>query len=147
MYQTSYVMVKPGFANNIKVIKEVKRRLMDSGLVIENEGYINYTKESAKKHYHEHVNKPFYPDLEEYITSDKAYGMKVSGEDAIAVIRALAGATKNPEPGTIRYDIPEYLGIERRVTQNVVHSSDSENAAQTELAIFKDLLCDSTYVM
>ena len=147
MYQTSYVMVKPGFANNLKVIKEVKKRLLKSDLIIEKEGYISYSKDAAKEHYHEHVNKSFYPELEEYITSDKAYGMQVSGEDAIAVIRALAGATKNPEPGTIRYDIPEYLGIERRVTQNVVHSSDSEAAAKTELEIFKGLLKDSEFVM
>lgn len=140
MKQTSYVMVKPGFANNDKVVAEVKKRLKENGISILEEGFIRYDEAHAKRHYHEHVGKSFYLGLEAYITSDKAYGMKVEGEDAIARIRALAGSTKNPEPGTIRYDIPEMLGIERRITENVVHSSDSEEAAKLELAIFKELL-------
>lgn len=140
MKQTSYVMVKPGFANNDKVIAEVKKRLKENGISILEEGFIRYDEAHAKRHYHEHVGKSFYPELEAYITSDKAYGMKVEGEDAIARIRALAGSTKNPEPGTIRYDIPEMLKVERRITENVVHSSDSEEAAKLELAIFKELL-------
>lgn len=140
MKQTSYVMVKPGFANNDKVVAEVKKRLKENGISILEEGFIRYDEAHAKRHYHEHVGKSFYPELEAYITSDKAYGMKVEGKNAIARIRALAGSTKNPEPGTIRYDIPEMLGIERRITENVVHSSDSEEAAKLELAIFKELL-------
>ena len=140
MKQTSYVMVKPGFADNDKVVAEVKKRLKENGISILEEGFIRYDEAHAKRHYHEHVGKSFYPELETYITSDKAYGMKVEGEDAISRIRALAGSTKNPEPGTIRYDIPEMLGVERRITENVVHSSDSEEAAKLELAIFKELL-------
>lgn len=144
MKQISYVMVKPGFANNDEVIAEVKARLNKNGIKVLKEGFIHYTPEYAKRHYHEHINKPFYPGLENYITSDKAYGMKVEGENAIATIRALAGSTKNPDKGTIRYDIPEMLGLERRVTENVVHSSDSEEAAKIELAIFDELLAKRT---
>ena len=111
MKQTSYVMVKPGFANNDKVVAEVKKRLKENGISILEEGFIRYDEAHAKRHYHEHVGKSFYPGLEAYITSDKAYGMKVEGEDVIARIRALAGSTKNPEPGTIRYDIPKCLEL------------------------------------
>lgn len=139
MIEQSYVMVKPEFANNKQVITEVKKRLQAKGIVILEESYINYDEKRAKMHYHEHVGKGFYPELEKYITSDKAYGMKVQGENAIAVIRALAGSTKNPEPGTIRYDIPKALGLERRITENVVHSSDSPESAKLELAIFEQL--------
>ena len=139
MIEQSYVMVKPEFANNKQVIAEVKKRLQAKGIVILEESYINYDEKRAKMHYHEHVGKGFYPELEKYITSDKAYGMKVQGENAIAVIRALAGSTKNPEPGTIRYDIPKALGLERRITENVVHSSDSPESAKLELAIFEQL--------
>lgn len=139
MIEQSYVMVKPEFANNKQVIAEVKKRLQAKGIVILEESYINYDEKRAKMHYHEHVGKGFYPELEKYITSDKAYGMKVQGENAIAVIRALAGSTKNPEPGTIRYDIPEALGLERRITENVVHSSDSPESAKLELTIFEQL--------
>ena len=140
MIQKSYVMVKPEFANNNQVIDLVKNRLTANGLTILTEGFIRYDADSAKKHYHEHVGKGFYPELESYITSDKAYGMEVEGEDAISLIRTLVGATKNPDKGTIRYDVPEILGIERRVTQNVVHASDCDAAAELELSIFKSLL-------
>ena len=139
MREISYVMVKPEFANNKQVIAEVIKRLQAKGIVILEESYINYDEKRAKMHYHEHVGKGFYPELEKYITSDKAYGMKVQGENAIAVIRALAGSTKNPEPGTIRYDIPKALGLERRITENVVHSSDSPESAKLELSIFEQL--------
>lgn len=139
MIEQSYVMVKPEFANNKQIIAEVKKRIQAKGLKIIEESYINYDEKRAKMHYHEHVGKGFYPELEKYITSDKAYGIKVEGENAIAVIRALAGATKNPELGTIRYDIPKALGLERRITENVVHSSDSPESAKLELAIFEQL--------
>lgn len=143
MVQQSYVMVKPEFANDPRVIKEVKKRLENAKIKILEEGYIKYDEKRAKMHYHEHVGKGFYPELEAYITSDKAYGMKVEGENAIAIIREIAGSTKNPQPGTIRYDIPKKLGLERRITENVVHSSDSEDAAKFELGIFEQLLRES----
>lgn len=137
--QKSYVMIKPEFASYDAVIEEVKRRLENEGIEILEERFVKYDKASADKHYAEHVGKDFYPKLLEYITSDKAYGMIVEGENAIEKIRALAGSTKNPEKGTIRYDIPLALGIERRITQNVVHSSDSEESAKREIEIFSSL--------
>lgn len=139
MKQTSYVMVKPGFANSKEVIEEIKKRLASKGIKIEEEGYIRYDKKHADEHYAEHIGKSFFPELEQYIMSDKAYGMKVSGEDAITKIRELAGSTKNPVPGTIRFDIPAMLGVERDITANVVHSSDSVEAAKRELAIFEEI--------
>jgi len=139
MKQTSYVMIKPEFANKSIVILLIKEKLAACGLKIEEEGFIQYDEEHAKQHYVEHVGKPFYPDLEKYITSDKAYGMVVSGDNAIAKIRALCGETKNPKKGTIRHDIPELLGLPIRVTENVIHSSDSPAAAKHEIAIFRVL--------
>lgn len=140
MRENSYVMVKPEFANYQAVIDEVKQRLEEAGLIVIREGFVKYTREDAKKHYAEHVGKDFYAGLEDYITSDKAYGMQVEGENAIATIRTIIGSTKNPAEGTIRYDIPKSLGLELRVTQNVIHASDSQESAKRELAIFEDLL-------
>lgn len=137
--EKSYVMVKPEFANHQAVIDEIKQRLQEAGLKIQDESFINYSRDDAKKHYAEHVDKSFYPALEDYITSDKAYGMIVEGENAIAVIRGLVGSTKNPEAGTIRFDIPTAMGMELRITQNVVHASDSVQAAERETAIFEDI--------
>ena len=97
-----------------------------------------YSIEDARKHYTAHVGKDFYPALEKYITSDIAFGMIVEGENAIEKIRELIGSTKNPAEGTIRYDIPKMLGLELRVRENVVHASDSTEAAEQEIKIFED---------
>lgn len=143
MLEKSYVMVKPEFANKPEVVEEVKNQLINKAenkLTILKGEYIHYTSEYAQKHYAEHVGKDFYPALEKYITSDVAYGMIVEGENAIAQIRAIVGSTKNPAEGTIRYEIPKMLGLELRITQNVVHASDSTAAAEREIAIFEDIL-------
>ena len=143
MLEKSYVMVKPEFASKPEVVEEVKNQLLNKAenkLTILKGEYIHYTSEYAKKHYAEHVGKDFYPELENYITSDVAYGMIVEGENAIAQIRAIVGSTKNPAEGTIRYEIPKMLGLELRITQNVVHASDSTAAAEREIAIFEDIL-------
>lgn len=144
MFEKSYVMVKPEFANNVDVIQEVMKRLTNAGLTLLAGEYINYTREDAQKHYEEHFRgsyenaKGFYIELEDYIVSDKAYGMIVTGENAIAKIRELAGS-KNPEKGTIRYDIPKMLNRDMDMTKNVLHSSSSVEDAEKEIAIFKDL--------
>lgn len=139
MKEISYVMIKPEFANDPRIIRLIKAKLEACGLKIEEEGFVQYDEEHAKQHYCKHVNEKYFPKLEKYITSDKAYGMVVSGNNAIAKIRALCGATKNPEKGTIRHDIPELLGLPIRVTENVIHSSDSPAAAKHEIAIFRVL--------
>lgn len=138
--EKSYVMVKPIFANEEWVIDEIKRRLTDAGLKIEDEGYISYDKKHAREHYAEHVGKDFYPPLEKYITSGKAYGMIVSGRNAIALIRQMVGSTSNPAKGTIRADIPKMMGREVQTRENVVHASDSTESAKREIKIFKELL-------
>jgi len=143
MLERSYVMVKPEFANHPEVIEEIKNQLLkksQNSLTILKSEYIKYTTENAKKHYAEHVGKDFYPNLEKYITSDKAYGMIVEGDNAISLIRSIVGSTKNPAEGTIRYEIPKQLGLELRVTENVVHASDSTESAEKEIDIFEDLL-------
>ncbi len=140
MIETSYVMIKPEFANYEKVITEVVKRLENAGLEIKEKAQIKYLPEDAKKHYVAHAQKDFYPELEKYITSDIAYGMVVYGENAIAKIRELVGATKNPAAGTIRHDIPKNLGLELRITQNVVHASDCTEAAEAEIEIFHNIL-------
>ena len=70
-------------------------------------------------------------ELEDYITSDKAYGMVVEGEDAITTMR---GAIKQ-----IRSDVPSMLGEEPRMTENVIHGSDCVSSAENEIAIFNTL--------
>ena len=143
MLEKSYVMVKPEFVNHPEVIQEIKNQLINksnNSLKILKGEYVRYSIEDAQKHYAEHVGKDFYPNLEQYITSDIAYGMIIEGEDAIATIRSIIGSTKNPAEGTIRYEIPKLLGLELRITENVVHASDSTSSAEREIAIFENIL-------
>jgi len=86
----------------------------------------------ASRHYEEHMEKPFYPDLREFITSSPVIAMAVEGENAVAVVRNLVGATnpQNAASGTIRGD----LGLD--LTKNLVHGSDSPASAERELALF-----------
>jgi len=88
--------------------------------------------ELARRHYAEHVERSFFPELLDFITSGPVVAMEWSGEDAISVCRALMGATdpKQAAPGTIR----GVYGLE--VTHNLVHGSDSPESAAREIGIF-----------
>ena len=153
MEQISYVMVKPGFAKHTKLISYVVEALENAGLKIEDKGYALYTKELAAEHYVAHVGRGYYQSLEDYITSGPAYGIVVSGENAIAVVDALKGSTKNPQPDTLRYALKQLLteeeleaifvnpvGTEARkdeeTTKNGLHASDCPEAGRAEAQVF-----------
>ena len=77
---------------------------------------VRVTEQQAAEHYVEHVGKPFYPELVEFITSGPVVAMVIEGLGAVATVRAMMGAT-NPldsAPGTIRGDFALDLGRERR---------------------------------
>ena len=147
MKQKTYVMVKPDFANNPEVIKMLKNKILNTGFEILVEGFVQYNVQASRAHYSDHVEKPFYPALENYITSDVAYGMIVAGENVIDIIHSaeFMGSTRDPKENTIRYEGLKLMGYLERDPlingrENVAHSSDSIEAAEKESAIFIDLL-------
>ncbi|MBF9070368.1 nucleoside-diphosphate kinase [Streptacidiphilus fuscans] len=87
---------------------------------------------TLEQHYAEHVGKPFYAPLMEFMSSGPSVAMIVEGESVIEGIRLLAGKTNPLEagPGTIRGD---FATITR---ENLIHASDSENSAEREIKIF-----------
>ena len=88
------------------------------------------TKNLAQKHYVEHIGRPYYEELEEFMTSAPLVAMVLEGEDVIARVRKLNGKT-NPaeaEEGTIRKLYAESAG------RNAVHASDSPESAARESA-------------
>jgi nucleoside-diphosphate kinase len=90
-------------------------------------------KATAETHYGEHQGKPFFGDLVAFITRSPAMLLVVEGpEDTWKVVRTLMGATNPNEaaPGTIRGDLGTLL------TENLVHGSDSAEAAEREIALF-----------
>jgi len=124
-------MVKPdGVARGL--VGEIVSRFERKGLQMEQIRKLDIGEALARRHYAEHVEKPFFPELLEFITSGPVVAMEWSGEDAISVARTLMGATdpKKADVGTIRGD----LGL--AVTHNLVHGSDGVESASRELEIF-----------
>ncbi len=132
--EQTYVMVKPDGVQR-GLVGEVISRIEKRGLKIAALRMNVISEASAKEHYAEHAARPFFPSLIEFITSGPSVSMVVAGKDAIKVMRAINGAT-NPvdaAPGTIRGDFALDVG------RNIVHASDSPDAAAREIAIhFKD---------
>jgi nucleoside-diphosphate kinase len=80
--------------------------LRKKGLKIVGLKMIRVSRELAEKHYAEHQEKPFYPELVSFITSAPVVAMVVEGPKAVETVRKMMGKT-NPleaEPGTIRGD-------------------------------------------
>jgi nucleoside-diphosphate kinase len=129
--ERSLVLLKPD-ALARGLVGKIIQRIEEKGLKIVAMKMLWMDKEMAKRHYEPHVGKPFYHDLEKFITSLPVIAMVVEGKEAVAVMRKLAGATngRNAEPGTIRGD------FSMSVSRNLIHASDSKENAQREIAIF-----------
>ena len=127
----TFFMIKPdGVKRNL--IGEVISRVEEKGFEITKIKMMMISKSLAEEHYGEHKDKPFFNDLVEFITSGPVVAMQVEGENVVAQIRNLIGAT-NPSdatPGSIRGDLATELD------QNVVHGSDSDKSAERELNLF-----------
>lgn len=129
----SLVLLKPD-AIQRGLIGELIGRLEDKSLKISAMKLMNVRDDLAREHYEEHLEKDFFSDLFEFITSSPIVAMVVEGEQAIDVTRRLMGAT-NPfeaEPGTIRGD----YGLD--LTKNLIHGSDSAESADREINLFFD---------
>ncbi|HEY4606807.1 MAG TPA: nucleoside-diphosphate kinase [Acidimicrobiia bacterium] len=129
--ENTFIMIKPdGVARGL--VGEVIARLERKGLILEKIRMLEIDEPLARRHYQEHVEKPFFAELLEFVTSGPVVAMEWSGESAISVCRELMGATdpKQATPGTIRGD----YGL--AVTHNIVHGSDGPDSAARELGIF-----------
>jgi len=129
--ESTFIMVKPdGVARGL--VGEVIARFERKGLTLERIRKLEIDEGLALRHYEDDVQKPFFPELLEFIASGPVVAMEWSGESAILVCRGLMGATdpKQAAPGTIRGD----LGLV--VTHNIVHGSDGPESAARELEIF-----------
>lgn len=129
--ENTLVLIKPdAFSKNYT--GKILARYEASALKLQALKLLKMTPALAEKHYAEHVGKPFYSSLVEFMTSGPLVAMVLTGEDAIAKVRTLNGAT-NPEKaekGTIRADFAESM------TYNAVHASDSIENAKREIQIF-----------
>lgn len=131
MAERTLIFVKPDGVRR-GLVGEIVGRFERKGLRLVGLKMLNVSQEQARKHYEEHVDKPFYPELEQFILSGPIAAMVLEGDDAVTMTRAMMGKTKHTEaaPGTIRGDLAF------STTENLVHGSDSPERAKIEIANF-----------
>jgi len=113
-------------------VGELIGRFERRGLQLAGLKLMRVTAKIAQEHYKEHVGKPFFQGLVDYITSCPVVALVVQGPNAVEIVRTTIGAT-NPvaaAPGSIRGD----LGIS--IGRNLVHGSDSVASAEREIKLF-----------
>ena len=115
-----------------RLVGKIIQRYEEAGLDLEAMERLVLTREKAEGFYAVHKERPFFPELIEFMTSGPAVVMAWSGEDAIDKIREINGATnpKEAAAGTIR----ALWGA--NIQNNVVHGSDGPETAKFEINHF-----------
>jgi len=132
--QQTLVLIKPDAVQR-GLIGTILTRLERKGLKLNALKLTNVPAETWREHYSHIADKPFYPPLEQFMTSTPVVAMVWQGKDAVDVVRKLAGTTnaREAEVGTIRGDFA------MSIQYNIIHASDGEEAAQAEIKrFFKD---------
>ncbi len=137
--ERTFSIIKPdAVAKNI--IGKIYSRFETNGLRIVASKMVRLNDETAGGFYAEHAERPFFPDLIQFMTSGPVMVQVLEGEGAVAKNRELMGATnpKEADEGTIRADFAESIDA------NAVHGSDSPESAAREIAYFFETgeLCD-----
>ena len=131
MTERTLVLVKPDGVRR-GLVGEVIARCERKGLVPIALELRTLDRQTAQTHYAEHVDKPFFAGLVDFITSGPLVAAVFEGPRAIEAFRQLAGATDpvKATTGSVRGD----FGLE--VQTNIVHGSDSAESAKREIALF-----------
>ena len=131
MNERTLILIKPDGVQRA-LIGKIVDRYETRGLRIVGMKMIHADRALAEQHYDVHRDKPFFAGLVEFITSGPLVAMAVEGLNAVAVCRAINGATRphEAEPGSIRGDLALDTG------HNLVHGSDSVENAAAELALW-----------
>lgn len=131
MTERTLVLVKPDGVQRL-LVGRIIGRFEERGLKIVGLKLVHVDRVLAERHYAVHREKPFFTGLVAFITSSPLVAMVLEGPNAIAMVRAMVGATRPHEaaPGSIRGD----LAIE--TAQNLVHASDGPETAAAELALW-----------
>ncbi len=133
--ERTLVLVKPDAVQR-GLIGEVLRRIEAKGYRVIALDLRIAGRDLLEQHYAEHVGKPFYEPLVEFMSSGPVVAAVVEGQRVVEGFRSLAGATEptGAAPGTIRGDLGRDWGT--RVQQNLVHGSDSRESAAREIAVW-----------
>ena len=131
MSERTLILIKPDGVQRA-LVGHILARYEERGLRIVGLKLVRADSQLAEQHYAIHRDKPFFGGLVDFITSAPLVALAVEGPNAIAVCRAINGATRPHEaaPGSIRGDYALETG------QNLVHASDSAETAAGELALW-----------
>lgn len=129
--ETSLILIKPDGVQR-RLTGRILTRFEEKGLQVVGAKLMKIPAELAERHYASHKGKSFYPGLVAFMTSGPVLALALRGKNSVAVVRKMLGATfgSKAEPGTIRGDFGISDGF------NLVHASDSPEAALVELALF-----------
>lgn len=129
--QRTLIILKPDCVQR-RLVGEVLRRFEAKGLELVSLKRMNVSRDLAERHYAEHKQRSFFPDLLAFITSGPVVAGVLEGPEAIAVVRTMVGPTNGIEapPGTIRGD----FALSKQ--NNLVHASDSPESAAREIALW-----------
>ena len=131
--ERTLVLLKPDCVQR-RLMGQVLSRFENKGLNVIALKMLQVTPEMSKKHYAEHVDKPFYPGLEAFITGAPVVAMILEGLECVRVVRDILGATSGLKAaaGTIRGDFSSSRQM------NLVHASDSPESAAREIELYFD---------
>jgi nucleoside-diphosphate kinase len=129
--EQTLVLIKPD-AMQRRLAGEILSRFEGRGLTVRGAKLVQVDRDLAEQHYAEHVDKPFFGELVEFITSSPTLALVLEGEGAIKVVRTTMGATNPVDagPGTIRGDLALAM------PDNLVHGSDSPESAEREIGLW-----------
>jgi len=129
--EKTLVLIKPDAVKQ-NLIGNILMKYEERGLIVEDLYKKRVGRELLDKHYIEHVDRDFYPELTEFMTSGPVVVIRIGGRNAIEKVRAINGATnpKSSDPGTIRH----MFGTD--IQSNCVHGSESLVEAERELALW-----------
>ena len=124
-------IIKPD-ATRRNLTGKINTRFEEKGLRIVAQKRLRLTQDQAEKFYAVHKDRPFFKDLVSFMISGPVVAQVLEGADAVALNRAIMGATNpaNAEAGTIRKDFAE------SIEANSVHGSDSLENAKNEISFF-----------
>lgn len=131
MMQKTLVILKPDAVQR-RLIGKIISRFEEKGLQIVGIKFLMMTQELARENYRQHKGRDFYEPLIKYMTAGPVVAMVLRGKEVVETTRKMAGFTfgTKAEPGTIRGD----YAVSNRF--NLIHVSDSKEAAEAEIAIF-----------
>ena len=141
MIERTLILVKPDAVKR-GLIGEIFSRFEKVGMKVVGMKMVWADRDFAKKHYAEHVEKHFYPGLEDVLVEGPVIAAVLEGVEAIGVVRKMCGATEPKEaaPGTIRGDYAHHsyglADAKKMSLRNIIHASSSKGDAKTEVSLW-----------